>query len=96
MERENIDSGEIFEPKTVVNKIDLASPTTICLPVVFDFKLRKVIWLDVSLRANPNWVNNIEANCNNVVLISKALMAMRKPNLFDLLLLNVQARGELC
>jgi len=95
MEREDINTGEIFEPKTVVNKIYLASPTTICLPVVFDLKLRKAIWLDVSLRSDPNWVNNLEANRNNVVLISKALIEMNKPNLYDLFMLNVQARGEL-
>jgi hypothetical protein len=94
MEREDINTGEIFEPKTVANKIDLTSPTTICLPVVFDLKLRKAIWLDVSLRSNPNWVNNLEANRNNVVLISKALIEMNKPNLYDLFVLNVQARGE--
>jgi hypothetical protein len=94
MAREEIDSGEIFEPKTVVNKIDLASPTTICLPVVFDLELRKATWMDISLRSNPNWVNNIEANWNNVVLISKAVLEIPKPNLFDLLMLNVQARGE--
>ncbi|MBW6466072.1 MAG: hypothetical protein K0B06_06175 [Brevefilum sp.] len=94
MAREEIDSGEIFEPKTVVNKIDLASPTTICLPVVFDLDQRTATWMDISLRSNPNWVNNFEANWNNVVLISKAMLEIPKPKLFDLLMLNVQARGE--
>ena len=95
MDREKPGSGEIFEPKTVVNKVDLASPTTICLPVLFDLEEMKVIWMDVALRSNPNWVNNIEVNVNNVVLISKAMVELNKPTLYDLLLLNVQARGEL-
>ena len=51
--------------------------------------------MDVALRSNPNWVNNIEVNVNNVVLISKAMVELNKPTLYDLLLLNVQARGEL-
>ena len=95
MNREKPESGEIYEPKTVVNKIDLTSPTTVCLPVLFDLEELKVIWMDVALRSNPNWVNNIEANSNNVVLISKAMVELKKPNLFDLFLLNIQARGEL-
>lgn len=95
MNREKPESGEIYEPKTVINKIDLTSPTTICLPVVFDLEDLKVIWMDVALKSNPVWANNIESNCSNVVLISKAMVEINKPNLFDLFLLNVQARGEL-
>ena len=95
MEREAINTGEIFEPKTVVNKIDLASPTTICLPVVFDLKLKQAVWLDVALRSHPRWVNNLEANRNNVVLISRSLMEMHKPNCYDLFKLHVRARGVL-
>jgi len=95
MEREKPESGEIFEPKAVANKIDLASPTTICLPVLIDLFKMKVYWLDISLKSNPNWVNNIEANRNNVVLISKAMIELVKPNLFDLFSLHGKARGTL-
>lgn len=95
MSREKPESGEIFEPKTVSNKIDLSSPTIICLPVLFDLEKMEAIWMDVSLKSNPRWVNNIEANRNNVVLISKAMAEMNKPTLFDLFRLNATARGKL-
>lgn len=95
MERKASGSGEIFDPKTVVNKIDIASPTTICLPVLFDLLERKAIWMDLSLRSNPYWANNLEANRNNVVLMSRAMIDLVKPNLYDLFCLNVMARGEL-
>ena len=95
MERDAPESGEIFDPKSVVNKIDLASETTICLPVLFDLVAREALWMDLSLRSNLYWVNSIEANRNNVVLMSQAMIHLHKPNLFDLFRLNATARGEL-
>ena len=94
MERKTSGSGEIFDPKSVVNKIDIASPTTICLPVLFDLLERKAVWMDLSLRSNPYWANNLEANRNNVVLMSRAMIDLGKPNLYDLFQLNAMARGE--
>lgn len=36
MARRKPNSGEVFEPKTVFDKIDIASNTRFCLPAVFD------------------------------------------------------------
>jgi hypothetical protein len=49
MMRKRPDSGEVFEPKTVQDRVDVASETTICLPVILDLKERKVVWADVGL-----------------------------------------------
>jgi len=95
MEREEPGSGEVFEAETVVSKADLTSPTTICLPVLFDLQKKEFLWLDLALKSNPNWVNNIHANCNNVVRMARALVEKNLPNLYDLFKLNAQARGEL-
>ncbi len=94
MEREEPGSGEVFEPRTVVNKIDLASPSTICLPVLFDLEAGMAVWMDIALKSSPNWVNNLAANSNNVVLISKAMLETRRPDLFTLFALHGQARGQ--
>ena len=52
MEREDGEFGEIFEPKTVKQKMDLASQSTVCIPVIFDCQTREVIWCDMNLTIN--------------------------------------------
>ena len=94
MEREEPGSGEVFEARTEVNKSDLTAATTICLPVLFDLQERQFMWLDLALRSNPNWVNNIHANRNNVVRMARAMVERSLPNLYDLFKLNALSRGE--
>jgi hypothetical protein len=50
MTRTHADSGEIFEPRTVDNKIDIASDTRICLPLIIDLFNMEVIWTDIALK----------------------------------------------
>jgi hypothetical protein len=50
MMRTHADSGEIFEPKTVKDKIDLTSDTRICLPAIIDLVKGEVIWTDIALK----------------------------------------------
>ncbi len=95
MLRSKPNSGEIYEPKTVKNKFDLAADTRICLPVIIDLLDRKVHWIDLALTKQPTWANNIEANLTGMTLMGKSLTTMIRPNLFDLFSLHATARGEL-
>lgn len=95
MIRENPNSGEIFEPKTVENKVDLTADTKICIPVIIDLLERKVIWTDLALNKNPYWVNNVEGNQRGMVLIGKGITSLNKPDLYELFSLHVRARGKL-
>lgn len=88
-------SGEIFEPQTVQDKIDLASRSTICIPVILDLAERKVIWTDIALRSHPRFVNNVEANGGGVEWMGRALTSLVKPTLYELFTLHAQARGTL-
>ena len=94
MARTHTDSGEIFEPKTVENRIDLASDTRICLPMIIDLFERKVIWTDIALKKSPLW-NNVHQNLRGVSLMTKALTTLTKTNLFDLFAFHIEARGEI-
>jgi hypothetical protein len=87
-------SGEIFEPKTVKNKFDIASDTQVVLPLIIDAKERKVVWMDLGLKQRPSF-NNALNNSKNIGLVCKAMMELRKPNLYDLLSMHVAARGVL-
>lgn len=96
MSRENPNSGEIYEPKTVENRMDITSDSKICIPMILDLQDNKIIWTDVALRTEPDYANNVEENQMGMVLMGKALTSLVKPNLYDLFKLHIEARGELC
>ncbi len=93
MARERPQSGEVFEARTVQDKIDLASGTTVSIPVIMDLEERRVVWADVALRS-PGWINNIHANRDNIARLARAIVGLDRPNLYDLFLMHAEARGE--
>lgn len=95
MIRQQPGSGEVFEPSTVQDRIDLAADTKICIPVIMDLQEREVIWCDLALTQNPNWYVNIEANQSSVSLMGWAMTTLKKPTLYELFSLHAAARGEL-
>jgi hypothetical protein len=86
-------SGEVFEPQTVQQKIDVAANTRICIPVILDLVARQVIWADLALRRNPRWFNNVEGNQKGMLLMGQALTSLVKPDLYELFMLHAAARG---
>lgn len=94
MMRQRPQSGEIFDARTVQDKVDVTADTRICIPVVLDLQTRKVIWSDLALRSAPRWANNVENNQKGMVLMGKAMTTLQKPNLYDLFTLHALARGE--
>lgn len=95
MARQHADSGEIYEPKTVQNRLDLTADTRIAIPLVIDIEAGEVIWCDMALRRNPRWQNNVDVNLSGISLTLQALTHLNKPSLYDLFLLHAAARGEL-
>lgn len=86
-------SGEVFEPQTVQQKIDVAANTRICIPVILDLVARQVIWADLAMRRNPRWFNNVEGNQKGMLLMGQALTSLVKPDLYELFTLHAAARG---
>ncbi|WP_028545806.1 TerD family protein [Paenibacillus taiwanensis] len=95
MMRQHPNSGEIFEPSTVVDRIDIAADTTIAIPIILDVVERKMIWCDLALKQHPNYFNNVEGNQKGMVLMGKAITTLTKPNLYDLFMLHAEARGRI-
>jgi hypothetical protein len=87
-------SGEVFEPKTVVDKVDVAADTRICLPAVFDLVGREVVWADIALAKHPRFANNVHNNLSGVSLMLRAVTQLRKTDLHTLFGLHARARGE--
>lgn len=98
MERADVNSGEIYEPKTVKQKIQITSSSRVSIPVIFDCAERKVIWCDMNLAIAGCKIggNNIESNLSGVALACYSMVHMHKPNIYDLVQLHVKARGVLC
>ncbi|WP_432727692.1 TerD family protein [Variovorax sp. W6] len=94
MARQAAGSGEIFEPATVVDRVDVAANTTICLPAIFDLQAREVIWADIALKQYPLW-NNVQSNLAGVSLMLRSLAELAKPDLHTLFMLHARARGTL-
>lgn len=95
MMRRKPGSGELFEPSTVEDKMDVTADTRIAIPVILDLVSRTVIWADLSLTRHPNYYNNVEGNKRGIIAMGKAMCTLRKPNLHDLFTLHAMARGEL-
>lgn len=93
MERQEPNSGEIFEAATVKNRIDLTANTMISIPMIIDVVDNKTIWTDVALKANPNFNVNIENNQGGIIATCMALTNMQKTTLYDLISLHIKARG---
>jgi hypothetical protein len=94
MARQHANSGEIFEPRTVQDKIDIAANTRICLPAIMDLSERKIIWADIALRKHHSW-NNVKNNLSGVSVMARALTSLVKTNLHTLFSMHIKARGDL-
>lgn len=99
MERQDCNSGEIFEPKTMKQKIDLVANTVTAVPVIFDCFTKEFIWCDMSINLDScrgHWGNsgaNLEHNLSTVEAICYSVTCMNKPNMYDLIDLHIKAHG---
>ena len=95
MARQKPNSGEIYDPRTVENKMDLTADSTIAIPMIIDLVDRQVIWTDLSLKRNLSTYNTLHGNMSNLQLTVKAMVNLCKPNLHDLFRMHAEARGEI-
>ena len=95
MPRQHPSSGEIYDPKTVFNRMDLASDTKQVMPLIIDLKENKVIWCDLGISHNTRWSNTVAANEKSINMMVKSIVEMHKPNLYDLLELHAMSHGTL-
>lgn len=95
MAREKPNSGEIYDPRTVQDKLDLSANSKIAIPAVFDLKDGQVIWADLSLTQWPFWYNTVAANLWGIQLMLKSMLNLNKPNLYDLFKMHAELRGEI-
>ncbi|OUS28424.1 hypothetical protein A9Q99_12960 [Gammaproteobacteria bacterium 45_16_T64] len=97
MGRENPNSNEIFEPKTVQQKIDISSHSKNVIPVIFDLVQGKAIWTDISTQQRTGrGGNNIESNRATIEETIEAIVdSTHKLSLYELFEMHGFARGKL-
>lgn len=95
MMRDEPNSGEVFEAKTVSNRIDLTSAATSVIPIIIDLIDRKIIWADiVNQQEHSHRVNNSHTMRVGIKELGKALCQITKPTLYDLFSLHAQANTQ--
>ena len=97
MMRSSPKSNEIFDAKTVEQKIDVRANSRNVIPIVFDLQARKAIWTDVSTSSRSYYGgNNVESNQANIQETLEAIIgAKHKLSLYELFEMHANARGEL-
>lgn len=94
MMRANSNSGEVFEPKTVHDKIDITAASRVCVPVIIDAQERQLLWSDLALK-NEDQINNAAKKSVGFSQIGRAIVELRKPSLYDLFSMHAEGRGKL-
>jgi hypothetical protein len=92
MMRQMPNSGEIFEARTVREKVDITASVRTCVPVIIDAQDRKVFWSDLGLKGRGQ-INNAARNSVGMSQIGRAIAELNKPTLFDLFRMHAEARG---
>lgn len=92
MARQAVQSGEIFEARTVRDKVDIAGDTTVNIPLIIDLQEEQVVWADIALKSRGP-INNSRKNGESLVLMGKAVTGLVKPTLYDLFDMHAEARG---
>lgn len=100
MERKEVGSGEIYEPRLVRQRADMVQETVVSIPMILDCAKRQMIWCDAGLnvqncRAQRGGIN-VESNLSGVALACDTMVHTHRTNLYDLVKMHVEARGEFC
>lgn len=95
MTRDFPQQNEIFDPKTVEQKVDLTSNSKFAIPVIFDLQEKEAIWLDLVAYNNyENGGNNVESNQATIKDVIKSCLSLEnKPTLYDLYELHSKSRN---
>ena len=96
MERSDAQSGEVFEPRTVRNRIALTVNATSAIPAIIDCLTGEVVWADMTARSGVRFGgNNVYSNMDATFATVWAIVNWEKPSLYDVVRANAEARGTL-
>lgn len=94
MSREKPQSGEVYDPRTVTSRVDLAASSRANVPYIFDLEARQAIWVDLSVGVRALGAN-VANSKNSMVSLMEAVVEMQPPNLYELFRQHARARGTM-
>lgn len=86
--------GEVFDARTVKNKIDLTADKTSIVSIIYDVKNNRMIWADMAYGKNA-MASNAAIDSNGIGMIVRSLVETRKPTLHELFTMHAKARGTI-
>jgi len=92
MERRDLGSGEIYDPRTVTNKVDLTAKSRGATPFIFDLETGEAIWVDLSMQIST-MAGNVANSKGQITSLVEAMTTLTPPNLYDLFTVHAAARG---
>lgn len=98
MERNDHESGEIYDPRTVENRVDLTTPAKNSVPYIFDVTTGEAIWIDMSVNFGGYYGyggNNAASTMRTTQNLVSGVVNRNYPSMGDLFRLHAQARGTL-
>lgn len=96
MGRNKLNSNEIYDPKTVEQKIDLKGSSKNSIPVIFDLEKRQIIWTDLyTTRQMYFGGNNVHSNKPTTQRMLQGMITLdSKVSLYELLATHASARSD--
>lgn len=94
MQRSDPDSGEIYDPRIVTNKVDVTAKSRAATPFIFDLVTGEAIWVDLTMMVQVGY-SNVHNSKRTITDVVDAMVNLTPPNLYDLFTLHGLARGEL-
>lgn len=89
MLREHPKSNEIYNPKTVKNKLDLTQNSKNMIPIVIDVKNKKIINVDLQYNNKHKYANNVQSNNATIQEILSSIIDIdNRPSIYDLFVLK--------
>lgn len=92
MTRTDLESGEIYDPRTVAQRVDLTSNSRGSTPFIFDLVSREAIWVDLSFKIASGFSTS-RSLAGQTVSTLQAMNELRPPTLGDLFYVHMNARG---
>jgi stress response protein SCP2 len=94
MERSSVNSGEIFEPKSVKGRCDLTADATSTSPLIVDIRNNQIIWCDLATTIDGSGFRVENTLPITVATAAKATqMANTSASLYDIFVSNIIAQG---
>jgi hypothetical protein len=94
MERNGLNSGEVYEPQALALKFDLSGKVRSYMPLMFDIQEREVVYVDLSTGGGRH--QRVAAQGEKFQALARMVVDLpnTKPTVYDVVMAHATARGK--